>query len=510
MKRFFTKKTSCAALMMGESMSNDVPTFRFLAHSRLPEPGRDYDPEVHRYSAAYVNPDGYGLTVDAFPGADVVEVIEDPEPQQGGPDNQEPIIIKRLRVPADTVAFDFTIRRSSGGFEQTVSRRIERLEGVINEAQSNAAWKLGVTVPMQGTYTCSVRLRNQSGTGPTREASLALRDRLVVVLGDSFASGEGNPDEPGEVSGILGEGVCENATANIVIKRTAPMRRVASWLEPRGHRSMRSGHVRGSDAAQDLERGRVVTLLSFATSGAEVERGLLSAQHDWQSALGGQVEEAKRAIGNRPVDALLLSIGGNDVGFASGLEGLAGDWRDGGRDEMVRSTRQRIDALADCFEKMATQVQSLVNPRRVYITEYPAGMFDKRDPSGRSLGVRGDGCGVFDSGIFMRVSIDDAEAIFDLAHQLNDQIKRAADRYGWTYLDGIAEGFAGHGYCMTGVDRFFVLAEESCHSQGDLRARCTRTSAATRCTKRSLRMCCDGSSRMVLSSAQDAWSRSCT
>src|SRR5215212_2809800 len=107
-------------------MSDRPPLFHIDAQSRFPNRDRDYDRKENRYTAAYLNPNGYVLTVDAFPGADVIKVIEDPEPEQGGPGNQEPsTVIKRLRIPADTIAFDFTVRRRNGGFEQITSKPID-------------------------------------------------------------------------------------------------------------------------------------------------------------------------------------------------------------------------------------------------------------------------------------------------------------------------------------------------------------------------------------------------
>nr|WP_245785047.1 GDSL-type esterase/lipase family protein [Geodermatophilus amargosae] len=244
------------------------------------------------------------------------------------------------------------------------------------------------------------------------------------------------------------------------------MRRSAAWLEPEAHRSLRSGQARGAKAAQDLSNGRVITFLSFATSSAQIERGLFDSQHPkWQAT--GQIEEARKAVGNAPIDAVLLSIGGNDVGFSGGLQELAADFQGGGLDKMVRDTRRRIQALVPRFDALALRLQSLVNPRRVYITEYPTGMFDKKDLLGGPLGRRADGCEIFDSGAYMKVSSVDAAMIFELAHELNDQLRRAADQYGWTYLEGIVEGFAGHGYCTDEDERFWVRAVESCKKQGD-------------------------------------------
>jgi GDSL-like Lipase/Acylhydrolase family len=453
------------------AFSNGIPSFRAFANSRHPVWDRDYDPNTHSYRAEYLNKKSNRLTISAFPGVDVIDTIDDPEPDQGGPDHQEDIIIKRLRVPEDTVAFDFAVTSSDGKFEKTASKPADARPKVINEAMPNQVWDWEVDVPGEDTYHISVRLRNKSGGGPKNTSVITLRDHLVVCLGDSCAAGEGNPDITGRVRfGIE----CDAATASMVAEKEAKkiginkkinMLKRARWLEPLAHRSLRSGHARGTRSAEDRTAGRVITFVTFATSGAKIKEGLLEAQHPWQKPLGGQLEEARRTVGDRSVEALLLSIGGNDVGFAAGLEQLASDWQGGGLDKMVSETRRRIDELEGKFDDLAASIEEILNPRRVFITEYPTGLFDKKDPLG-PLGRRAEGCGVFDSTAYMQVSAVDAHMIFELAHRLNDQVRSAAERHdGWTYIDGINEGFAGHGYCED--DTFWIGAEQSCRGQGD-------------------------------------------
>ena len=48
---------------------------------------------------------------------------------------------------------------------------------------------------------------------------------------------------------------------------------------------------------------------------------------------------------------------------------------------------------------------------------------------------------------------------------LNDVIKDSASRFGWRYVDGIANAFNGHGYCAQ--QSYFRFAGVSCDMQGD-------------------------------------------
>jgi hypothetical protein len=457
-------------------VAGETVPFRVVAWSRFPTLD-DYDRTSHRYRAEFVHQTGYVVDFDAFPGADIVDTIEDPEPEQGGPGKQQTMEIKKLRLPPGTAGFDFALRSEDGTFRRTKSTdlrpHLRDLRGVINEAQPGQEWHWQVRVPREGPYTASVRLRNESGGGPRYEHRLVIRDYYIVGLGDSFASGEGNPDRIGRVDD-LNALRCDATTPEMLVEGLADkvnidvpavsMNIEPVWLEPRAHRSLLAGHARGVRAAETLWDGRVITFTSFASTGATIDRGLLERQHPWQPA-GGQIEEARNAAAGKHVDAVLLSIGGNDVGFSSGLRDLASDWRSGGPTEMRQATRKKINDLENRLAALAERLTADLSPDRVFVTEYPTGFFDKPGPL-PGTGRRADGCGVFDTGAYLKVSGVDADTIFGLAHELNTKIRSIVDKHhNWTYVGGIIEGFTGHGYCAP--EPFFVSATRSCHEQGD-------------------------------------------
>jgi lysophospholipase L1-like esterase len=141
------------------------------------------------------------------------------------------------------------------------------------------------------------RARDRQSTGIT------VHNVLVVALGDSYASGEGNP------------------------------RNVRSWLRLGGpftpywdddacRRSVRGAPAQAALALERTSPHTSVTLVDLACSGATVDAGILGAQRAaGQSA--SQVEQAAAILAGRPVDLILLSIGGNDVGFTSVLQACA-------------------------------------------------------------------------------------------------------------------------------------------------------------------------------------------
>ncbi|MDQ6900104.1 MAG: hypothetical protein M3072_11450, partial [Candidatus Dormibacteraeota bacterium] len=101
------------------------------------------------------------------------------------------------------------------------------------------------------------------------------------------------------------------------------------WLEPRAWRTLKAAPALAAAAAAQRGRGRLTTFISVACSGAEIDAGLLGPQRAFQGKFGqidevvnmlrvpGDHRDAPRFL--RPVDVLLMSIGGNDVGFSGTL-----------------------------------------------------------------------------------------------------------------------------------------------------------------------------------------------
>lgn len=102
--------------------------------------------------------------------------------------------------------------------------------------------------------------------GGVREAEAGAQGMLVVSLGDSSASGEGNPDVEG------GLGARWLGTTDTVDVELAS-------FDGDCHRSMRSGHRLAADAFRN-NSGLAVEFKSFACSGAKVDNLL----HLWQNS----------------------------------------------------------------------------------------------------------------------------------------------------------------------------------------------------------------------------------
>ena len=107
---------------------------------------------------------------------------------------------------------------------------------------------------------------------------------------------------------------------------------------------------------------------------------------------------------------------------------------------------------------MPEEMQQVIRPKQVYITSYPADPF--HDES-----YDRNGCGAF-----VAISRDEAQWIYDTGLRLNRLIRYRADQHRWYYVDGITEGFNGHGYCASDDigGTYYAGLVESLHRQYDL------------------------------------------
>ncbi|MEF8789009.1 MAG: GDSL-type esterase/lipase family protein [Haloarculaceae archaeon] len=449
----------------GRGQVESVSQFTATVESRFPKSpvhGRvsDYDRDTHAYEDSYVHPDEYRIMADAC-----TEPPPDPGTGTGGerePLETSPVGPQRPTAPGSTNgviqrilrtildAFSGLLGGASGA--ERGHPAIESLhwqlirkddETIVDEVEQPnrgpGSCRTWLTAPGVGDYRVKLQAARSTGVDVASRSVRMRRDRLIVSIGDSFASGQGVPDRP-DRSGRPGTG-------------SDPV-----WVEPEAYRSFRSGPALAARDIEDRTAGDLVSFLSFATSGATIRDGLLSPQHHWQAV--GQIEEAKRTVGDRSIDALLLSIGGNDVGFASGLKELTAGFSSHG--DIAEEVEAEIERLEDKFDTLATAIDDL-DPDHVFITEYPIAFFDVDDDGSVSVG-----CGVFTDAPIggFGISEEDALEIKRLGKLLNKQVEDAAERHDWTYVDGVVEGFRGHGYCR-GEDRYFVTWSESTRRQND-------------------------------------------
>jgi lysophospholipase L1-like esterase len=224
--------------------------------------------------------------------------------------------------------------------------------------------------PQQSTFDCAepvnLRVRYGRPTAATVEVSsgpeapqrvfteIMVRDVFIAGLGDSIASGEGNPDRPIALSdagfcfryylgtaaaqyyrpsraGYKGGRACEAPDSLQVWQRHS-----ALWFNSACHRSLYSYQTRTALALAVQYPHIAVTYLPLACSGATIADGLFGTQRArecpptkssgaCQGTVNAQLAElreavtaAKRRQPDRKLDLILLSVGANDINF-SGL-----------------------------------------------------------------------------------------------------------------------------------------------------------------------------------------------
>jgi hypothetical protein len=289
---------------------------------------------------------------------------------------------------------------------------------------------------------------------------VTVTDALIVALGDSFASGEGNPERP--IGGD--ESVATWADDGSGTQSTV-------WeAHQRAHRSTLAA---AAQAALELERAdprSSVTFVFLAASGASVEEGLLGPhpgvdrEELWpdRADLPPQIDEVARLLGcredagcDRTVDALILSIGGNDAGWARlqgelvALEnlGLAGFY-EALVDLAFDRAERDIGALPGLLERADAAIAARFETDRILLVGYPSPIRGYETVGAERFPI----CDGVLGGIIPFLEIDAVELALAeerFADPLNDTLRNAASTLGWDFIDSHGDGFRGHGYCGT-------------------------------------------------------------
>jgi lysophospholipase L1-like esterase len=304
----------------------------------------------------------------------------------------------------------------------------------------------GAAVPSQALGPCSYRLTfdrpgsfqlTLSARVGDRTASVtqevAVKGRLIVSLGDSVASGEGVPD-----IGFPG----------------------VRWQSRQCHRSARAAPALAAQRLQRRDPSTPITFVHLACSGATIANGLLGSYGGIEPKqgppLGPQLDALEDIQRRRPVDAVLISVGANDVHFSAVVKACAlGRLRPGcftkpktlggvpfaSLEEAIRAAVARLPAAYDDIAARLTRMG--IAPSHVYLQQYFDPTLDARGVLCRKgvLGIRAEAI---------------AQAARDVLAPLNAAGRAAADRLRWRYVDGIAALFSGHGYCVRGDEAWVV------------------------------------------------------
>ena len=225
--------------------------------------------------------------------------------------------------------------------------------GPLRKVSASCDAEVRLRVRYGHTTVATVDVPLGDGTAQRVAAEINVRDLLIAGLGDSIAAGEGDPDQavqleggfcfrrfgggqyyrPGR-AGFTGDRSCENGPASESAAKDWA-HHGARWMSPACHRSLYSYQIRTALALAIEQPHAAVTFLPLACSGASVDTGMFNGQtfDDCPTDVGldacagtapAQLTELKSIMARvhkqdpqRNLDMILLTIGANDVKFAS-------------------------------------------------------------------------------------------------------------------------------------------------------------------------------------------------
>ena len=276
---------------------------------------------------------------------------------------------------------------------------LEPLEGQTPLVVHTASCARDVSLAKLGRWRVRLTIQDARGATNTTSQIVTLRDKLVVAVGDSFASGEGNPESQNDVP---------------------------DWIDEQCHRSDAAWPAR---VARSLEtRSTVVTFLSFACSGAEIrhltEAGYAGAEP--AEPLPPQLVVARRLLGDplntatRQADVVLLAAGVNDLHISSILTDCATTVIGSCQVSLAREHQ----GLPESYDELEAAISANLRAASTVIAQYPARLFTNGADEH-------DACEAFSN-----MSDADASWITDEGNHLNRTLNEAAARHGWTSVGG--------------------------------------------------------------------------
>ncbi|MDQ3870657.1 MAG: GDSL-type esterase/lipase family protein, partial [Chloroflexota bacterium] len=316
--------------------------------------------------------------------------------------------------------------------------RLEPLDGQLERVLtvSTGACRTQIDLPKLGRWRAHLMITSDRG-GREGQQDFRFRDLVIVAFGDSFVSGEGNP-----------EGKQRRGSLDVRVV----------WTDKQCHRSKHSWAMRAARRLEDATTS--VTFLNYACSGATTHDMLYGGYKGIQPVNGdrrlpSQFAAAREALGgpfvpgSRPVHALLMTAGVNDTAFSSVLLACASYNSRLPYDRLLdplfdepcttagatRSVRGAIGGLRDSYDRLEVALSSHLKVGQVRFVEYPSRVItDGRDRHG--------GCGILKG-----ISGGEARWITARGDELNGAMRAAAMRNGWRYVGGVRDAFRRHGYC---------------------------------------------------------------
>jgi hypothetical protein len=351
-----------------------------------------------------------------------------------------------MRPAPDTERARHRARRRSTTAPRRVALAVAAVCTLAFAACSNDAGGSGAA---PGAGEAGDLVKNTTRSTPVRATY------VVAGMGDSFGSGEGNPAQHGSGNWA--------ATAWYSLERPV--------MSEICHRSSASGFYKAVRRLETQFPNIDFVRKNFACSGAIVQ-DLLDVRQvpgNLQFVASGlpdvgatQLEQLREWVREqvptgRPLDALYLSIGGNNAGFADALATcmLRRQVRNCWQDDSVRESAAVVDTtvgdseLELLYAELDQRLDRTVRPRQVVISEYPN--FVQR--------AGGSWCET------TLIAPKEFEGLWQtIGEPLNNRIQETT-RLGWDVAE-MESRFIGHGICEGDARRWMNTGADAAGRQG--------------------------------------------
>ncbi len=376
----------------------------------------------------------------------------------------------------------------------------------------SCAEPLRIEVP----YPLGAKVAVEIGGVRVTSVNVKVRDLLIVGMGDSFGSGEGNPDLPvrfsrersADYDGKDLSGYPARVGDWGKIGDKAFIEENARWIDQACHRSLYSQQLRAALQLSLEDPHRAVTYVGEACSGAEATWGLFLRYkgNEWvpnppdlsqisfvAAAQCGKNEAPLKELpeayhmnhqvpeleGNlvlrkcdqklaRKIDLLFVSIGGNDIGFSrivanavladQSLLRKLGGWF--GQVYGIEDASKKLDVLDERYKALNRAAHYILHipwneSDRIVLTAYPA------------LALIGDGSQVCPDGragmdVLSDFALSQKKAREGtwVADKLHYVMKESAAAHGWSFAEAHRNLFIGRGLCAGFADNAFSIADD--------------------------------------------------
>lgn len=208
--------------------------------------------------------------------------------------NGFPVELNACQSEGDT--FAWRIRSGARVVKTTPNQKLDR-----------ESCRRTVLLP-EGSYSLELTVRAGQGRPGRTERSVEtisadVVNHLIVAFGDSYASGQGNP---------------RNVDAWLANRTDTPA--FDPYWDDRGcSRSTRGAPAQAALQLENSSPYTSVTLVDVACTGSTADVGVLGPK-PLSGKTVSQIEEVRAIIGDRAIDAVTISIGGNDVGVGPAFE----------------------------------------------------------------------------------------------------------------------------------------------------------------------------------------------